>query len=140
MRILVDTNVILDVLLQREPFHKAGKSVLELAQYDEVEEYVSASAVTDIYYIANRTLQDTSAVSDLLKRLFEIVGIATVSAQEIQRALDMAWDDFEDAVQYSAAISAKIDAIITRDATGYRLASIPVYQPDVFLAKITSNA
>ena len=136
MRIMLDTNVILDVLLQREPFHEAGKRVMELAQYAEIEEYVSASAVTDIFYIAHRALRDVALVSDMLQRLFSFVGVVTVSAREIQGALDLAWDDFEDAVQYSAARSENMDAIITRDAQGYSQGAIPVYRPDEFWAMV----
>ncbi len=55
MRILLDTNVVLDVLLKREPFYAMGKELLHLARYAEIEECVSASAVTDIYYVAQRT-------------------------------------------------------------------------------------
>ncbi len=139
MRILVDTNIILDVLLKREAFYQSGKSVLELTEYAEFDEYVSASAVTDIYYIVRRTLKDAAAARKALKHLFEVVNVAGVSAQDIQRALDMPWDDFEDAVQYSAALSAKLDAVITRDKNGYRSAQIPVYHPEEFLTLVNSK-
>lgn len=134
MRILLDTNVVLDVLLKREPFYKAGKEVLKLAKYAEIEECLSASAVTDIYYVAHRTIKDSSAVANLMRQLFEVTAILKVSAEEIQNALSLGWDDFEDAVQYSAALSASADAIVTRDQLGYRLAQIPVYTPDALLA------
>ena len=140
MRILVDTNVVLDVLLKREPFYQSAKRVLELAQYAEIEEYVSASAITDIYYIANRALRDIVVVRNLLVQLFGIVGIASVSGREIRFALDLGWNDFEDAVQYSAALSARMDAVVTRDSSGYRLAQIPAYQPEQFLKMIIPDA
>ena len=135
MRILLDTNVILDVLLKREPFCAAGQGVLRLAKYAEVEEYLSASAVTDIYYVVHRTTKDDAVSKVLLKQLLSVMGILKVSAEEIQNALSLAWEDFEDAVQYSAALSGGIDAIVTRDQSGYRLAQIPVYTPDAFLAR-----
>ena len=59
MKLLIDTNVVLDVLLRREPFFRTAAEVLNLTQRDEVREYVSASAITDIYYIANIRLRIT---------------------------------------------------------------------------------
>ena len=133
MRILLDTNVVLDVLLKREPFYAMGKELLHLARYAEREEYVSASAVTDIYYVAQRTTKEAEVAANLLRQLFSFVGIVKVSDVEIKNALTLAWDDFEDAVQYSAALSANVDAIITRDQSGYSRAQIPVYTPNAFL-------
>lgn len=103
MKLLIDTNVVLDVLLRREPFCEAAADVLGLAQREDVREYVSASAITDIYYIANRQIKDRDAVKELLKRLLMVVSAAAVSEQEIRNALDLAWADFEDSVQYSVA-------------------------------------
>ena len=62
MKFLIDTNIILDVLLKREPFYNDGVKVLNLAKEDSVNLYVSASAITDIYYIANQTLIDKAKV------------------------------------------------------------------------------
>ena len=101
MKLLIDTNVVLDVLLKREPFYVAAADVLKLTQRDNVREYISASAVTDIYYIAHRQLKDKAAVKELLKRLLMVVSVAAVSEREIASALDLAWSDFEDSVQYS---------------------------------------
>ena len=58
MNLLIDTNVILDVLLNREPFSREAYEVLRLAQREDIQEFVSASAITDIYYIINRNLKD----------------------------------------------------------------------------------
>ena len=100
MKLLIDTNVVLDVLLRREPFFRTAAEVLNLTQRDDVREYVSASAITDIYYIANKQLKDRAAVRDLLERLLKIVSVAAVSEQEIRNALNLTWADFEDSVQY----------------------------------------
>ena len=133
MRILIDTNVILDVLLRREPFYQAGRSVLEMAKYSEIEEIISASAVTDIYYVVNRTMKNPAVVRELMSRLLLFVRVATVSEREIRYAMELSWDDFEDAVQYSAAFFARTDAVVTRDAAGFSLAQLPIYSPDEFL-------
>lgn len=86
MKLLIDTNVVLDVLLQREPFCRTATAVLNLTQRDDVREYVSASAITDIYYIANKQMKDRDAVRDLLKRLLMVVSVAAVSERDTERA------------------------------------------------------
>ena len=68
IKLLIDTNVVLGVLLRREPFFRTAAEVLNLTQRDDVREYVSVSAITDIYYIANKQMKDCDAVRDLQKR------------------------------------------------------------------------
>ena len=130
MKLLIDTNVVLDVLLRREPFSKTAAEVLNLTQRDDVQEYVSASAITDIYYIANKQMKDRDAVRDLLKRLLMIVSVAAVSEREIQNALNLAWGDFEDSVQYSVALLNEMDGIVTRNPSDYQDANIRIWLPE----------
>lgn len=130
MKLLIDTNVVLDVLLRREPFSKTAAEVLNLTQRDDVREYVSASAITDIYYIANKQMKDRDAVRDLLKRLLMIVSVAAVSEWEIQNALNLAWGDFEDSVQYSVALLNEMDGIVTRNPSDYQEANIQIWLPE----------
>lgn len=130
MKLLIDTNVVLDVLLRREPFSKTAAEVLNLTQRDDVREYVSASAITDIYYIANKQMKDRDAVRDLLKRLLMIVSVAAVSEWEIQNALNLAWGDFEDSVQYSVALLNEMDGIVTRNPSDYQEANMRIWLPE----------
>ena len=130
MKLLIDTNVVLDVLLRREPFSKTAAEVLNLTQRDDVQEYVSASAITDIYYIANKQMKDRDAVRDLLKRLLVIVSVAAVSKWEIQNALNLAWGDFEDSVQYSVALLNEMDGIVTRNPSDYQEANMRIWLPE----------
>ncbi len=130
MKLLIDTNVVLDVLLRREPFFRTAAEVLNLTQRDEVREYVSASAITDIYYIANKQMKDRDAVRDLLKRLLMIVSVAAVSEWEIQNALNLAWGDFEDSVQYSVALLNEMDGIVTRNPSDYQEANMRIWLPE----------
>lgn len=136
MRILIDTNVVLDVLLKREPFYKAAVEVMELTKLNNVQEYVSASAITDIYYLAYRQLKNKELAGRLLKKLLTIVSVAGVSEQEIKEALELEWSDFEDSVQYSVAYWQGMDAIITRNLNDYKKSEIPVWQPEQALKEI----
>lgn len=130
MKLLIDTNVVLDVLLQREPFCRTATAVLNLTQRDDVREHVSASAITDIYYIANKQMKDRDAVRDLLKRLLMVVSVAAVSEREIQNALNLAWGDFEDSVQYSVALMNEMDGIVTRNPNDYQEANMRIWLPE----------
>ena len=135
MKLLIDTNILLDVLLKREPFYYKAVEVLELVQYDNVQEYVSAAAVTDIYYIAYKYLKDKGLVRPLLKKLMGIVSIAAVSEKEIEEALELAWNDFEDSVQYAVALLNEMDGIVTRNPKDYKRADMKVWSPEQVLQK-----
>jgi len=133
MTVLIDTNVILDVLLQRHEFLQASSGVILLSERSIVEGYVTASAVTDIFYITNNTYKDKRKTTRLIKDVLKTVNVAAVSGEEIHRALELDWDDFEDAVQYTTGEHIQADYIITRDPSGYGDSSIPVIQPADFL-------
>ena len=139
MKLLIDTNVLLDVLLKREPFYEAATDVLNLSQRDDVREYISASAVTDIYYIAHRQLKDKAAVKELLKRLLMVVSVAAVSEREIVSALELAWSDFEDSVQYSVALLNEMDGLVTRNPADYVDADIAIWEPKQILQKLSTK-
>ena len=139
MKLLIDTNVLLDVLLKREPFYEASADVLKLTQRDDVREYISASAVTDIYYIAHRQLKDKAAVKELLKRLLMVVSVAAVSEREIVSALELVWSDFEDSVQYSVALLNKMDGLVTRNPADYADADIAIWEPKQILQKLSAE-
>ena len=130
MKYLIDTNVILDVLLKREPFYKSCASVLTLARRKEIELYVSASAITDIYYMANQALRDRAEVKSLIVKLIKVVSVAGISEDEIQKALALPWKDFEDSVQYSVALLQKMDGIVTRNPKDYKEAEMKVWDPE----------
>lgn len=136
MKILIDTNVVLDVLLMREPFCKDAVRVLELTKRDDIKEYVSASAVTDIYYIFSRQLKNKGLVMKLMKELLTVVSVAGVSEQEILKAMELEWNDFEDSVQYSVALLQEMDGIITRNPDDYKKSEIKIWLPEQALKEI----
>lgn len=139
MKLLIDTNVVLDVLLKREPFCEAAINVLNLAKRNDVQEFISATAITDIYYIACRQLKNKGQVRALLKNLLTIVSVAGVTGREIFNALELDWNDFEDSVQYSVAFLQEIDGIITRNPTDYKASEIQVWMPEQAVSVIEDN-
>lgn len=139
MKLLIDTNIVLDILLKREPFYQNAVEVMNLAQYDDVQEYVSASTITDVYYIAYKQIKDRELVLDLIKRLLLIVSVAAVSEQEIRNALKVGWKDFEDAVQYSIALLSDMDGLVTRNPKDYERADINIWFPEQILKEYVNR-
>jgi len=139
MKVIIDTNIILDVLLKREKFLDKSSKVILLSEKKIIEGFVSASAVTDIFYITNKTYKDKQKSMGLLKELLKTVGVAAVTEREIFKAIDLEWNDFEDAVQYTTAEKIQADYIITRDFGGYKDNAIPAIQPEDFLDMINKK-
>ncbi len=139
MTVLIDTNVILDVLLKRERFMWKSSNVLLLSEKEIIDGYVTASSITDIFYITNKTYKDKRKSMGLLKELLKTIRIAAVSGEEIYRAIELDWNDFEDAVQYTAGEQLHADYIITRDTGGYINSSITVITPSEFLDLIENS-
>jgi predicted nucleic acid-binding protein len=129
MKILIDANIALDVLLERQPFYVSGVRVLGLSK-GGIELFISASTVTDIYYIIRRELKNKDAALSLLKNLLTSVDVAAVTNSEIYRAIDLNWSDLEDAVQYAAGETLAVDYLVTRNISDFTAAAYPVVTPD----------
>ena len=123
----------------RAIFRPEAAEVLKLAQRDGIQEYVSASAITDIYYIAHKMLRDSAAVRALLQKLLMVVSVAAVSQREIFHALELAWGDFEDCVQYSVAFTNEMDGLVTRNPGDYKESKLPVWQPSQLLQQFSAG-
>jgi len=135
MRLLIDTNVILDYLLSRQGFSEQAKQVLELARYSSDFEFLSSSAVTDIFYHARKELKDSFEAQDRISDLIRFISVLNVTEQDIRAALKLRWKDFEDAVQYAVALANHVDAIITRNVRDFERTDIPVLTPGEFLSE-----
>ena len=133
--ILIDTNVALDILLKRQDYDNA-KRVYTLAEENIIFCYITASAVTDIFYLAQKDLGKNQA-KEALKELLKTFKPATVTDSHIYQALDLDWDDFEDSVQYVVGESFSADYIVTRNAKDYSSSSIPVVTPEQFIQAVT---
>ena len=136
MRLLLDTNIILDYLSVNEGFQEDAEAIISLAVEGEAIELVSASAVTDIYYMLRRALKDKQKAMARLIDLRKLIHILPVTEKDIDTAMERNWGDFEDAVQYTVAESNQVDYIITRDAKGFEEHNIPSLTPKDFLKMI----
>ena len=127
-RLLIDVNVVLAVLLERQPHAAASAALWARLEQGGGEGLLPAHAVTTIYYLAERARGASFAqrtVSDLLS-VFRVAG---VDEKIIRQALGLGWGDFEDAVCAACAAAEGCDAIVTRDPAGFRGAPVPVVDP-----------
>jgi predicted nucleic acid-binding protein len=139
MNVLIDTNVVLDVLLKREPFLEDSSEIIFLSEKNVITGYVSASAATDIFYLTRKNLQNVSKTYDALKNLFGTIRIATVSEETVHTALDLEWKDFEDCIQYVSAKDFNADYIITRNAADYSGSDITPISPTDFIKLVSAE-
>lgn len=131
MKILLDTNVILDIALQREPFVAHAIDVLRIAQHRRFALFVTATTITDLYYIARKAKGRENALG-FLRELLQFVEVAGVDRQVIVDALQSDMIDFEDAVQDYAAQRAGITMIITRNQADFTQSACDIHTPESF--------
>jgi len=134
MNVLIDTNIAIDVLIQREPFFDYSQLVLLASEQEYINGFISASAITDIYYITNKVLKNDKATRELIKKhLMKTVRIASVDEETIFKALGTGWRDFEDCVQYYVGESISADYIVTRNPEDFACDKISVVTPQKLL-------
>ena len=138
MRVLFDTNVLLDILLEREPYIEVASKLFSLVDNGRIKGSICATAVTTAYYMTAKGLGSKRA-HDQVRTLLSMFEVATVDGGVLQRALDSSFSDYEDSVVHEAANAAGIGAIVTRNAQGFTRATIPVFEPHELLAAIASR-
>ncbi len=136
MTVLIDTNVVLDILLNNAGFIKNSRALFDLAEQKQFTGYISASAVTDIFYISQKKL-GKKAAREAIKHLLHIYYPATVTDKDIYKALDLTWDDFEDSVQFTVGEGLSVDYIVTRNTQDFSSGNIPAVTPEQFIQIIT---
>jgi predicted nucleic acid-binding protein len=129
MRILFDTNIILDVLLDREPFVKNALYLFAKVERSDIDGFICATTVTTIYYLLHKALGRRKAERHI-KTLLSLFQIAPVNRFVIEDALNLNFHDFEDAVLYISALTVKADCIVTRNCSDFKRAKLDIYAPD----------
>jgi predicted nucleic acid-binding protein len=129
MRVLIDTNVVLDFLQDREPFVENAARLFERIDAGEIEGFIAATTITNIYYIVRRAA-GRAVAQDAITQVLSDLNICAVDLEVLEQALALNFEDFEDAVQYACTLACSVDAIVTRDASGFVGAEIPVVLPE----------
>ncbi|MGV8134812.1 MAG: type II toxin-antitoxin system VapC family toxin [Mangrovibacterium sp.] len=134
-RVLFDTNIILDIALKREPYFELSSSLFKLIDQKKIVAHVTASTITDIYYVAKKEKGGEIAIR-FISSLLEITELIGVDKNIIIRAINAKMKDFEDAVQASAAIGHGIKIIITRNKVDFLSSGLEIYTPAEFLESV----
>ena len=137
MRVLVDTNVVLDVLLKRDPWAASASAMWKAIDDGQLVGYITASAITDIFYVARR-LTDLDTAQEAVQTCLEAFEICAVDRQVLERAIGLAGKDFEDNLQIACAEADELDAIVSRDLEGFASTSITFLAPDSLLEHLRS--
>jgi predicted nucleic acid-binding protein len=132
--VFLDSDVILDYLLKREPFNIPAREIFGYAFNKEIQIYFSSLTVANIHYLLRKHYGNEGAL-DKITELLRFCKILPVSEKEIFSAIKSGFSDFEDAIQHFTAIqNPEIDGIITRNLSDYRKSQLPVFTPEVFLS------
>ena len=128
MKLLVDTNVLLDFYQKRQPFSEDWKSILLLHIVGDVELWASAKSFTDIHYVASKQV-GTRAIQQAFLESFSFLNVCSLDGNDIKKAAQLEWHDFEDCVIYQAALKTKADYILTRNTRDFEQTKIPAITP-----------
>ena len=136
MKIMIDTNIVLDVLLEREPFYKHSRAIIEMCEKRKIYGFISASSATDIFYLVRKALSSTEKAYDALGEILNIVKILTVTNDDVNKAFLQKAKDFEDCLLATCAKSNNCDAIITRNKKDFLDFGITLFSPEEFIENI----
>lgn len=130
-RIFLDTNVILDFFLEREPFYYDALKLWAACENGEVEGYVSALTVNNVHYVAQK-LKSTTTAMIAVRGILGIFNVVPLDKELLQRAADLHDRDYEDDIQLQSAIQAECSHLFTRDPTHFRSTAVAVVPPSSF--------
>ncbi|MDB9516597.1 PIN domain-containing protein [Roseofilum reptotaenium CS-1145] len=125
MKFLIDTNIVLDFLLQREPFYQDAERLFQAIHDNKIIGYVTATTLTNIFYIARRHTASIDKAQQAVVATLDIMVICPVNRETLESALTVGCTDFEDAVQVACAMDRGLDGVVTRD-TGFPNVLIPI--------------
>ena len=139
MKVYIDSNVIIDVLQNREPFFNDSYNVIKHGIDGGLETITGASDLANIYYIIRKSLNDPVMAREKIFILSNFVKICNCTPEDIAKALLLFMPDFEDSVVAAAAKREKADFIITRNEADFENSPVPAISPSLFLSRFYAN-
>lgn len=134
MKVLIDTNVIIDYLANREPFADHAEKIIELCESGELSGLITASSATDIYYILRKQVGHARTL-EYLRVLFSVLDIVEVGKNDLLRAMELDMPDFEDALVSQCAKRVKAEQIVTRNTRDFLRSPITPITPEDLLCR-----
>lgn len=135
MKVLIDTNVVLDVLCGREEFLEASSKVWKYCEVNKLIGVISALSVPNIVYILRKEL-DPDKTKEIIDRLLLIFDVVELTAEDLRKAAEMKTADYEDAVQMCCAERINADFIVTRNIRDFVSSPVPAVKPSELLDRI----
>ena len=135
MKVLIDTNVILDVLCSRQAFLEASEKVFKLCEVNKISGYISALSIPNIIYIMRKELEP-ERIKEILDQLMLIFHVADLKAAELKKAAGLHFKDYEDAVQSACASRIHADYIVTRNIRDFSNSEVTAIKPSELLERL----
>lgn len=135
MKLLIDANILLDVLQEREPHYHDSALIWKLCETEQVKGYASTLTFANMVYVMRKELTP-ERIEETLRALNLIFEFTDLTTADIVRAAEMKWDDFEDAIQSAMAERIHTDYIITRNIRDFRKSKVMALTPREFIARL----
>jgi predicted nucleic acid-binding protein len=137
MRVLFDTNIVLDILLGRVPWHEQSEALLQAAREGKLTCSISSLCIANVFYVTRR-LAGLEKAHKAVRDCMESFDVLPVNLDTLQGALALPGADFEDNIQIAAAMQAELDGIVTRDPAGFSASPIPAFAPTELMARLAN--
>ena len=135
MKVLIDTNVILAGLCKREGFFEDADKIFKLCEVKKIEGSISALSISNLVYIMRKEL-DAEKIKEVLQQLSLIFKITDLKADDLKKAADMNFKDYEDALQSVCAVRLKANYIITRNIKDFTYSKVMAIKPSELLERL----
>jgi len=137
MKVYIDSDVILDVLIARDPHALNSAKVISLCEERKIQGFTSSIAILNVAYVLGKS--KLPLIKSHIQLIKSILKIQPTTAKDIDYALDSEFNDFEDAVQSSVALSKKLEYIVTRNFKDYKSSEVPAITPEQFLKVLSKK-
>lgn len=135
MKVLIDTNIILDVLCKRQDFYEDSAKIFKLCEVKKISGVISALSIPNIMYILRKEL-DADKTREILDSLMLIFSVADLKADDLKKAADMRFKDYEDSIQSACATRIKANYIVTRNIKDFSESKVTAIKPAELLDRI----
>ena len=138
IKFFVDSDIILDLLAQREPHYIHAARLFTLIDQNEVVAYISPLIFANLHYLLKKQTSNLLALKSL-RKLKTLINILSIDERVIEQSLNSEFNDFEDAIQYFTAVNNGITLIITRNKTDYKRSKIDILTAEEFLKSLDTK-
>ena len=137
-RLFLDTNIVLDLLGEREPFYQSAAKIATLADKGKILIYVSSLTYSTVFYLLSR-YESNEAVKGKIRKFKVIAKTSDLTDKIIDKGLSSKFNDFEDSLQYYCAVNSECNIIITRNGKDFKESDLPVLTPDEYLNRLKAK-